>query len=327
MTAERTAEAALVARIGRWVTRGAAGARMALLGFGWLRIAVMLVGLVILSIPLLWMIGTSLKDAAEVFRYPPDLIPRSLHWENYLNAVTANFSGTGNPSQDKASPLGFGTLPPLILFTSNTLKVAAAVVIGSIISNSLVAFGFGRLRFWGRDVAFAVMLATMMLPSQVTMIPIFTMFRNLGWLDTYLPLTVPAFFSTAWLVFLFRQYIMTIPLELDDAARIDGCSTFGIFWWLIMPLSRPIVVTIALFSFAGVWNDYFGPLIYLSSFRKWTISIGLANFSTMVSPGQQVTPYHLLMAAALIVSIPMMLIFFFLQGTFVRSVVLSGLKG
>jgi len=285
-----------------------------------LRVGVLVIGAFVLSIPLLWMISTSLKDWSEVFRYPPDIIPRHIVWHNYVEAFTIKHSwGT----EDMPVP---GGLPPLILFTKNTLVVAAFVVLGAILSNSLIAFGFARLRFVGRDVAFFAMLATMMLPGQVTMIPIFVMFRNLGWLDTYLPLTVPSFFGSAWLAFLFRQYIMTIPLELDDAARIDGCSTFGIFRRLILPLSKPIITTIALFSFAGVWNDYFGPLLYLTSFEKWTISMGLANLPLMLGPTQQVTPYHLMMAAALAVSLPMILIFYFLQGTFVRSIVLTGLK-
>jgi len=285
-----------------------------------LRTAILVFGAFILSIPLLWMASTSLKEWSEVFRYPPDIIPRSLHWQNYAEAFTIKESW-GTQTMDVP-----GGMPALVLFTKNTLVVAAFVVLGAILSNSLIAFGFARLRFVGRDVAFFAMLATMMLPGQVTMIPIFVMFRNLGWLDTYRPLTVPAFFGSAWLAFLFRQYIMTIPMELDDAARIDGCSTFGIFWRLILPLSRPIITTIALFSFAGVWNDYFGPLIYLSSFEKWTISMGLANLPSMLGPTQQVVPYHLMMAAALVVSIPMILIFYFLQGTFVRSIVLTGLK-
>ena len=285
-----------------------------------LRVGILVIGAFVLSIPLLWMISTSLKDWSEVFRYPPDIIPRKLVWHNYVEAFILKVSwGT----ETVANP---GGLPPLVLFTKNTLIVAAFVVSGAILSNSLIAFGFARLRFAGRDVAFFAMLATMMLPGQVTMIPIFVMFRNLGWLDTFYPLTVPAFFGSAWLAFLFRQYIMTIPIDLDDAARIDGCNTFGIFWRVILPLSKPIITTIALFSFAGVWNDYFGPLLYLSSIEKWTISMGLANLPSMLGPTQQVTPYHLMMAAALTVSLPMILIFYFLQGPFVRSIVLTGLK-
>ena len=302
------------------VRAAARRARLLRRGITGLRVAVLILGAFVLSIPLLWMISTSLKDWSEVFRYPPDIIPRKLVWHNYIDAFILKFS---HDAQAMPNP---GGLPPLVLFTKNTLIVAAFVVLGAILSNSLIAFGFARLRFVGRDIAFFAMLATMMLPGQVTMIPIFVMFRNLGWLDTYLPLTVPSFFGSAWLAFLFRQYIMTIPLELDDAARIDGCSTFGIFRRLILPLSKPIITTIALFSFAGVWNDYFGPLLYLTSFEKWTISMGLANLPLMLGPTQQVTPYHLMMAAALAVSLPMILIFYFLQGTFVRSIVLTGLK-
>jgi ABC-type glycerol-3-phosphate transport system permease component len=320
MTREVLATPAPAPGMLRQVRRAARRDRLARHSLTWLRVAVLVLGAFVLSVPLLWMISTSLKDWSEVFRYPPDIIPRKIVWHNYVEAFTIKHSwGT----EDMPVP---GGLPPLVLFTRNTLVVAAAVVVGAVLSNSLIAFGFARLRFVGRNVAFFAMLATMMLPGQVTMIPIFVMFRNLGWLDTYLPLTVPAFFGNAWLAFLFRQYIMTIPIELDDAARIDGCSTFGIFWKVILPLSRPIITTIALFSFAGVWNDYFGPLIYLTSFEKWTISMGLANLPSMLGPTQQVTPYHLMMAAALSVSLPMILIFYFLQGTFVRSIVLTGLK-
>jgi len=286
----------------------------------WLRVAVLIIGALVLSIPVLWMLSTSLKDASEVYRYPPDILPRNPVWYNYIEAFTyENPWGTGN--------VGLSNLPMLLLFTKNTIQIALICVIGSVFSNSLVAFGFSRLRFWGRDVLFAMMLATMMLPGQVTIIPIFVMFRSFGWLDTYYPLTVPSFFASAFYVFLFRQHIMTLPVEMDDAARIDGCNSFAIFWRIILPLSRPIVTTIALFTFAGTWNDYFAPLIYLNSFEKWTISLGLANYTSVLGAGAQVTPYHLLMAAALVVSLPMILIFLFFQGTFVRSIVLTGLKG
>lgn len=286
----------------------------------WLRVIVLIIGAFILSIPILWMISTSLKASNEVFRYPPDIIPRKLVWHNYIEAFTyTNPWGTDN--------VGLINVPPLLHFTKNTIQIALVCVIGSVLSNSLVAYGFSRLRFWGRDVLFALMLATMMLPGQVTIIPIFVMFRSFGWLDTYYPLTVPSFFASAFYVFLFRQHIMTLPIEMDDAARIDGCNSFAIFWRIILPLSRPIITTIALFTFAGTWNDYFAPLIYLNSFEKWTISLGLANYTSVLGAGAQLTPYHLLMAAALVVSLPMILIFLFFQGTFVRSIVLTGLKG
>ena len=292
-------------------------------GLTWLRVVVLVLGAFIFAIPILWMLSTSLKDISEIFRYPPDIIPRELVFQNYVDAFMAKPQAT---NMDTANEIG-GQLPPLVSWTINTLLVAVVVIVGSVFSNSLIAFGFGRLRFVGRDIAFFAMLATMMLPSQVTIIPIFIMFNGWGWVDTYLPLTVPAFFGSAWLTFLLRQYIMTLPLELDDAARIDGCSTFGIFWRLVLPMSRPILVTIALFSFAGVWNDYFGPLIYLTSRERWTISLGLSNFTALqYGPDTKITPYNLVMAASLIVSLPMILIFFFFQGTFVRSVVLSGLK-
>ena len=252
-------------------------------------------------LPFYWLVSTALKSDAEVFAMPPVWVPKELHWENYWEAVH---------------------YVPFFLFLKNTLVICVLSVIGSVLSSSLVAYSFSRIQWPGRNVLFLVLLATMMLPGQVTMIPVFSIFRTLGWVDTILPLTVPHFLGTAFFIFMLRQFFLTIPLELSDAARIDGCTEWGIYRRVIMPLSRPALATVGLFTFINAWNDFNGPLIYLNDERKATLSLGLQQFVS-----QHGAEWSLLMAASTLMTVPIILIFFFAQRTFIQGIALSGLKG
>jgi ABC-type glycerol-3-phosphate transport system permease component len=215
------------------------------------------------------------------------------------------------------------TARPFTRFTGNTVIITLLCIVGQVLSASLVAYGFARLRFPGRSLLFMLVLSTLMLPSQVTMIPQYLLFRQLGWIDTFLPLTVPSFLGGgAFFIFLFRQFFMSLPRDLDDSARLDGASSFRIYASILMPLCRPIVTTIAVFSFIAHWNEFMGPLIYLNSEEKLTLALGLRVFQ-----GSYTTYLHLLMAAATLALLPVIVVFFFAQKQFVRSIVLSGLKG
>jgi ABC-type glycerol-3-phosphate transport system permease component len=271
--------------------------------------AILVVGAALVAVPFLWMVSTSLKSFNELYRIPPALLPALPQWANYVGAMS-----------DPQSPF--------TLYIANTLRVATVVMAGTLASNTIVAFAFSRLRWWGRDVWFMVMLSTMMLPSQVTIIPVYILFNRLGWIDTWNPLTVPAFFASAWTVFLMRQFMMTIPLEMDDAARIDGCSTFRLFLNVIVPLSKPVIAVIAIFTFQGVWNDYFGPLIYLNTRAKWTVALALSQFAPSggVGIGWR-TQEQFLMAAAVIIALPLIVIFLTCQKLFIQGIVVSGVKG
>jgi multiple sugar transport system permease protein len=266
-------------------------------------------GAVTIAIPFAWMLSTSLKANDELFRLPLTFFPDTPLLSNYVSAMM---------DEQAHFPL----------YIANTLRVAAWVMVGTLVSNTVVAFSFSRLEWWGRDFLFLAMIATMMLPSQVTIIPVYVLFNALGWIDTWNPLTVPAFFASAWTVFLMRQFMMTIPAEMDDAARIDGCSTFQLFLNIIVPLSKPVIAVVALFSFQGVWNDYFGPLIYLNSRMNWTISLALSQFQPegYGAVGWRRQEQYL-MAAAVVVSLPLIIIFLTSQRLFIQGIVVSGVKG
>ena len=201
--------------------------------------------------------------------------------------------------------------------------ITIACIIGQTLSASLVAFGFSRMRFPGRNVLFIMVLSTMMLPVQVTQIPTFVLFTHLRWIDTLKPLIIPAFFGGgAFFIFLLRQFFMTLPSELEDAAKIDGCGPLGIYWNVALPLSKPALATVAVFSFMGHWNDFMGPLIYVQSMENKTLALGLNSFKSLHG-----TEYHLLMAASIAVLLPVLVIFFSAQKYFVQGIVLSGIKG
>jgi ABC-type glycerol-3-phosphate transport system permease component len=264
----------------------------------------------VISVPFLWMISTALKDLSEIYRIPPVLIPGQPRLDNLWRSMTV--PGT-----------------PFILYITNTLIVAALSLIGALASNTIVAFAFSRMRWWGRNVWFAIMLSTIFLPAQVTIIPIYVLFNQLGWIDTWNPLIIPHFFGSPIYIFLIRQFMMTIPLEMDDAARIDGCTTFQLFSRIILPLSMPVIATIAILSFQATWNDYFNPLIYLNTQSKWTVALALSQFSpggAAIGAGHR-QQEELLMAAAFIISLPLVVIFLTCQRLFIQGVVVSGVKG
>ena len=263
---------------------------------------VLLVGLSLLFLfPLFWMISTSLKTNPEVATMPPTWLPAIPQWNNYPGALE---------------------FAPLVKFAGNTLFICAVNVIGTVISCSMIAYGFARIRWPGRDSVFIMVLATMMIPGQVTMIPIYIIFTRLGWVNTFLPLTVPSFFGAAFYIFMLRQFFMTIPFELSEAAVIDGSSEFNIYSTIILPLAKPALATVALFTYLGHWNDFLGPLIYLSDPEKYTLSIGLRYCQTLTW-----SEFPMQMAAATMMTLPIIVLFFFTQRTFIQRIALTGLKG
>ena len=210
------------------------------------------------------------------------------------------------------------------LYVVNTLFIAALVVLGTVLSCGLVGYAFARLEFRGRDALFLLLLATMMIPGQVTSIPTFVLYVKFGWIDTYQPLIVPHFLAgSAFFVFLFRQFMLTIPSDLEDAARIDGCGPLATWWLVMMPLSKPIIVTVAVFAFTGVWNDFLGPLLYINSDEKQTVALGLQSFKSTFSAEEP----QLMMAASVLMIVPTVILFFLAQKAFIRGVVVSGVKG
>jgi multiple sugar transport system permease protein len=255
-----------------------------------------------LALPLVWLISTSLKTGSQTFLMPPKWIPDPFVWSNYAEAFRA---------------VAFHE------YFWNTIRIVFFATTGALLTASLAAYAFARLRFPLREPLFLLVLSTIMLPSIVTLIPTFIVFRTLGWIDTLLPLIVPLWFGGgAFNIFLFRQFFMTIPLELDEAARIDGASNFRIYCGVILPLSKPVLATIAVFAFIHNWNDFFEPLIYLQSPENWTMAIGLRGFRGLYS-----TEWNLMMAASTAMILPLLILFFFAQRYFVSGIQMSGLAG
>ena len=261
---------------------------------------ILLCGVTVMFIPLAWTLSTSLKSVSEIYLFPPTWIPDPVRWQNYREAVTAI---------------------PFMRYFLNTSLITVLSIIGKVISVTLVAFSFSRLRWWGRDVLFLVMLSTLMLPPHVTLIPQFILFKQIGWIDTFLPLIVPEFFGGPFLTFLVRQFFMSLPRELDDAARIDGCSSFGVYWRIIMPLSAPAIIAVVILVFNNTWNEFLHPLIYLQSQENFTLALGLRLFQ-----GEASTSWHLLMAASLLSMLPVLILFFVAQRYFIQGVVFTGVK-
>ncbi len=267
--------------------------------------ALAIAGATIFVVPLVWMILTALKTHQEVYTFPPQLLPHSLHWGNFHDAWTT-FDFTH--------------------YTVNTIIITGLTIVGVLATSSLCAFGFARLRFAGSNVIFLCVLASVMLPQQVTLIPLYIIFKQLHWLDSFLPLVVPPWFGGGALnIFLLRQFFKTLPRELDEAARIDGCSTFGIFWRIALPLAKPALAVVAIFQFNATWTDFLGPLIYLNSPDNFTLALGVYSFQSQMLSG--VSHEELMMAVALAMVVPIALVFLFAQRYMVRGVVLSGLKG
>jgi len=276
------------------------------LGRKWLPQAViwvvLLVGAILMLLPLMWMVSSSFKLEQRVFQMPPQLIPDPFRPQNYVDALTYK---------------------PFHIYFKNTMFLVLMNELAILLAASFCAYGFARIRFPGRDLWFAIVLSTMMVPYVVLMVPQFVIFSRLHWIDTFLPLTVPYFFGGgAFNIFLLRQFFRTIPEELADAARIDGCNEFAIYARIIMPLAKPALITVAIFTFMGTWNDFMGPLLYLNSPQRFTVSIGLATFRSVLN-----TRWDLLMAASTATTLPVIIVFFMAQRYFVQGVVLSGLKG
>jgi multiple sugar transport system permease protein len=262
--------------------------------------AILIAGSVVMLLPFLWMISTSLKRPPEIFTFPPVWIPSRLAWENYATTV---------------SVMPFGR------FYFNSFVVAASVTILQLLTSSLAAFAFARLRFRGRSALFLLYLATLMIPFQVTMLPNFVLMRYLGWYDTYQALILPPAFS-AFSTFLLRQYFLGIPLDLDEAARIDGASSFRIWWSIITPLSGPVLAALTIFVFLGNWNDFLWPLVITNSIEMRTLPVGLSTFQ-----GQYNVQWHLLMAGSVIAMLPVLIIYIIGQRWFIRGITRSGLGG
>jgi multiple sugar transport system permease protein len=268
---------------------------------------VALLGLTLLFMgPFAFAFTTSFKSPSEIFIFPPRLVPEHWLWRNYVDAWT------------KA---------PFALFFTNTAIITLLAMIGQVVSSCLVAYGFARFRFPGRDALFILVIGTLILPTEVTIIPTFLMFKAVGWLNTWFPLIVPAYFGGgAFAIFLFRQFFLTVPRDLDEAAEIDGANSLQVLWSVLLPLSRPAIATLAIFSFLGNWNDFFGPLIYLNTTDKFTISLGLRFYQQTATAGGPAEE-HLLMAAAFTATLPIVVVFFVFQRQFVQGIVLSGIKG
>lgn len=253
---------------------------------------------IILLIPLLWMVFTSLKPMEEIVRYPPAFFPEKIVWENYLDTIAAF---------------------PFWRYARNTLFITVLVVIGNVLSNSFIAYGFAKLDFPGKKLMFALVLSTMMIPGFVTMIPQYVLFSKIGWVGTYLPLIVPSFFGNAFNIFLMRQFYLSINNELIEAAEIDGANHLYIWSHLMLPLTKPALITIAINSFNAAWNDFLGPLLYIQDQEKYTLQIGLQVFQN-----QATTQWNYLMAGATLVLIPTILLFFFAQRYFIEGMDLTG---
>jgi ABC-type glycerol-3-phosphate transport system permease component len=261
---------------------------------------------VLFLLPFLWMVSASLKTTQDLVQIPQPFFPKAPMWTNYPVAWTS---------------------APFTRWTINTVLMTAARIIGTLVSCSLVAYGFAFTSFRGRDFLFVVLLGTMMVPYQVTLIPSFVLFHHIGWVNTYLPLTVPWFLGDAFYIFLLRQFFLTLPKELSDAARIDGCSSLGIYWRIVMALSRPALAAVTAFTFIGSWNDFMGPLIYLRQDKMLTLSVGLRSFLAFGVDQAGGTDIPLLMAASVATLQPILLVFFFAQRYFVEGITFTGLKG
>jgi ABC-type glycerol-3-phosphate transport system permease component len=262
----------------------------------------LVVGTVVIMIPFFWMITTSLKKSGTEFTFPIEWLPNPPRWKNYVDGWT---------------------VLPFNRWAVNSVRISALAIAGSVISSAIVGFGFGRIRFPGRDALFMLVLATMMLPFPSVIVPLFLLFKRIGWIDTILPLTVPTFFgANAFFIFLLRQFFRTLPLDLDDAARVDGCNTFHVFLRICLPLIRPALGIIFVFSFMHNWNDFLGPLIFLSHTTKYTLALGLRYFQS-----QYRVEWALMMAVSLIILTPNIVLFFLAQKYYIQGIVVSGVKG
>ena len=264
---------------------------------------VLMAGCVVFLFPLFWQVTTSLKTSADTLRWPPVWLPVPPQWQNYTE-LFKRF--------------------PFWVYAGNSIFISVMVIFGTLVSSSLAAYGFARLRMPGRDALFVLLLATLMLPGIVLVIPQFVMFQRLQWINTYNPLIIPAFFGSPFYIFLLRQFFLTIPRELEDAARMDGASYLRIWAQVIMPLAYPALIAVAIYSFVGTWNDFIGPLIYLSDQERYTVAVALRYLAGGVRSRPE---YHLLMAATTLSILPCLIVFFVSQRWFMQGQVFTGVKG
>jgi multiple sugar transport system permease protein len=278
-----------------WLVELAKYAILIILGFSFL-------------MPFYWMLSSAIKNDSQVYTIPPIWFPVPQHWNNFWDAWNSeNFW----------------------LFTYNTVVMyAIPATIGTVLSSSLVAYSFSRLRWFGRDALFGLVLATLMIPGWVRLVPLFIIFKQIGWLNTFLPLVVPHFLGNAFFIFLLRQFFLALPVELSDAARIDGANELQIMFRIIVPLSVPALAVVALFTFMDAWNDYLGPLIYVNQENKWVLALGVQRLRSAVAEiGNRQLAYPYLMAVSSLITLPIFLAFFFAQRTFIEGISITGLKG
>ena len=259
-------------------------------------------GSVVMMFPLVWLIRSSFMSLGQIFIFPPEWWPDPWQFENYPQALTTI---------------------PFARYFLNTMIILVPSVIGTVVTSALAAYGFSRLRWPGRDFVFNILLTTLMLPYAVTLIPTFILWAELGLVNTFWPLILPSWFGGGiFFIFLLRQFFMTLPKELDEAAVLDGANPLQVFWYVIVPLSRPALITVAIFAALNAWNDFLGPLIYLNDSRNFTLALGLAEFT-----GLYTSQWHLLMAAATVILAPVLVLFFFAQRYFIEGIALTGSKG
>lgn len=263
--------------------------------------AVLIVFSIVFALPFIWLVSTSLKSLRQTFEWPPVWFPDPVVWQNYPDVFS---------------------YAPFHLYLLNTLIIASANIVGPLISCSLAAYGFARLRAPGKNFIFMILLSTMMVPGVVTLVPLYILFSKLDWVNTFYPLTIPVLLGSPFYIFLLRQFFMSLPIELEEAAIIDGCSRFGVWWRIMLPLTKPALATVCVFGFLAAWNDFVGPLIYLNDVDKYTLSLGLQVFQHAEG-----TQWGLLMAASTMVTLPVIIIFFLAQRQFIQGIALTGIKG
>ncbi|SDT37736.1 carbohydrate ABC transporter membrane protein 2, CUT1 family [Paenibacillaceae bacterium GAS479] len=262
---------------------------------------VLLIASVFFLAPFIWMVSTSLKALDQVYTFPPQWMPSPFVWKNYIDAID---------------------YIPFFTFLSNTVIITVISTLGVVLTCPLVAYSFAKFNWKGRDTLFFITIAVMMIPGQVTMIPLFLMFAKLDWVGTSLPLIIPAFFGVPFYIFLLRQFFLGLPNELKDAARIDGAGEFRTYWQIMLPLAKSAVLAVGLFQFMAAWTDFIGPLLYLTEPNSYTLSLGLQQFQS-----QKGTEWGLMMAVSTMMTVPIAILYFFLQKTFIQGITFSGIKG
>lgn len=261
---------------------------------------VLIVASFFFMIPFIWMVSTSLKPLTQVFTFPPEWIPKPVMCSNYIDAMS---------------------YIPFFTYLKNTLIITTFSTVGAVISCPIIAYSFAKLNWPGRNILFVITIGVMMIPGQVTMIPLFLLFEKLGMVGTPYPLIIPAFFGVPFYIFLLRQFFMGLPDSLREAAKIDGAGEFRIYWQIMLPLAKPAVLAVGLFQFMASWTDFIGPLLYLTDSIQYTLSLGLQQFQS-----QKGSEWGLMMAVSTMMTIPVIILFFFLQKTFIRGITFSGIK-